>query len=444
MRTHEPLNWRIEEWGALALIFGLLLVAPVLNGFPFLFPDSWGYSGACPDEIRSPVIGCAMRPFTWAGGNWAYAVVQCAATAFTLVLLWSRVLKRQHTGALCIAVIASGLGLFSGWVMADVWTLTGLISLFVIAAGHYHPVVAGLLAFSCGAHFGNFPTFSAVALAVLPVARERLRYVVRIVACLLGAVALIVAANLVGGRIKFGSGNGFVFLASRILHDNPEVLELKCREDPDFQLCRQKEEVLAWSAQNHQSFTWAGFYSLGLDWPDYNRLCGELVRYSLRGDARLFYEQAAAAVRNTGDLLIFPELSNGLETFGPDSFVVGDLRIAFPEDVQPYLRSRQASGGLEGLLKKMDAPFIALIWLSIFSCLLFGLAGWRSRGDDPLIQLALFALVAAAANAFFMSNLSGVFGRYQARIGFLLVFPALALIFRWVRSKLLDLSPRKR
>jgi hypothetical protein len=43
-----------------------------------------------------------------------------------------------------------------------------------------------------------------------------------------------------------------------------------------------------------------------------------------------------------------------------------------------------------------------------------------------------------------MSNLSGVFGRYQARIGFLLVFPALALIFRWVRSKLLDLSSRKR
>jgi hypothetical protein len=92
----------------------------------------------------------------------------------------------------------------------------------------------------------------------------------------------------------------------------------------------------------------------------------------------------------------------------------------------------------------MDAPFIALIWLSIFSCLLFGIAGWRSRRDDPLVQLALFALIAVAVNALFMSTLSGVFGRYQARIGFLLVFPALALILRWLRPKLLDLLPRKR
>jgi hypothetical protein len=343
---------------------------------------------------------------------------------------------RQHTGALYAAVVASGLGLFSGWVMADVWTLTGLISLFVIAAGRFHPVVAGLLAFSCGVHFGNFPTFGTVALAMLPFARERLRYAARIAACLLGAVALVVAANLVGGQIKFGSGNGFVFLASRILHDIPEVLELKCREAPDFQLCRSKEEILAWSAENHQSFTWAGFYNLGLDWPNYNRLCRELVLYSLRGDPRLLYEHAAAAVRNTGKLLLFPELSNGLETFGPDSFVAGDLRIAFPEDVRPYLSSRQASGALEALLKKLDAPWIVLIWLSIFSCLMFGIIGWKNRGGDPLVQLALFALIAAAANAFFMSNLSGVFGRYQARISFLLVFPALALIFRWVRSKL--------
>ena len=444
MWTHEPLDWRLPEWGALALAFSLLLLVPLLNGFPFLFPDSWGYSGACPDELRSPVLGCAMRPFTWAGGHWAYAVVQCAATAFAVILLWSRALRRQHSAALFAALAASGLALFSGWVMADVWTLTGLIGLFVIAAGRPHPLAAGLLAFSCGTHFGNFPIFGTVAFAMLALVRERLRYAARTAVCFLGAVALVVAANLIGGQLKFGSGNGFVFIASRILHDIPEVLELKCREDPGYQLCRRKEEVLAWSAGDHQGFTWAGYYNLGLDWPDYNRVCRELVIYSIRGAPWFIYEHAAAAVRNTARLLLFPELSNGLEPFGPDSFVAEDLRIAFPEDVQPYLRSRQASGALERLLKMLDGPFIVLTWLSIFSCLLFGIAGWRSRRDDPLLRLALFALIAAAANAFFMGNLSGVFGRYQARITFLLVFPGLALIFRWVRSKLLDLFPRKR
>jgi len=103
--------------------------------------------------------------------------------------------------------------------------------------------------------------------------------------------------------------------------------------------------------------------------------------------------------------------------------------------VAPYLNSRQASGALERLLKKLDAPFVALIWLSIAGCLLFVVTGWRSRCDDPLIQLALFALIAVVANAFFMANLSGVFGRYQARVVFLVVFPAFALIFRWAQTR---------
>ena len=161
MWKYERLNWRAPEWAAFGAVFGLLLLPPIVNGFPFLFPDSWGYSGACPDEMRSPVLGCAMRPFTWAGGNWAYVVVQSAATAAAIVLLWSRVLKRCGTVALLAAVVASGVGLFSGWVMADAWALIGLICLFVLAAGHGHPAVAGALAFACGTHFGNFPTFAA-------------------------------------------------------------------------------------------------------------------------------------------------------------------------------------------------------------------------------------------------------------------------------------------
>jgi hypothetical protein len=423
-------KWGRPEWGCWALVFGLLLLHPLTNGFPFLFPDFWGYSGACPDELRSPVLGCTMQPFTRIGGNWAYAVVQCAATAAAVVLLWSRVLKRRHTAALCAAVLASGLGLFSGWVMADVWTPTGLIVLFVIASGHFSLVAAALLAFACSTHFGNFPTFGSVALAMLPFVRERVRYAARVAGCFLAAIGLVLAMNLIGGQIKFGSGNGFVFVASRILHDLPDVLELKCRQDPAYRLCQRKDEVLAWSAENHQSFTWAGFYNLGLTWPDYNRLCRELVFFSLRGVTHGIYDHTAAVLRNTGRLLLFPELSNGFEPFGPNSFVAEDLRIAFPDDVAPYLNSRQASGSLERLLRKLDGPFMALNWLSIAACLIAFISRWARRRDDPLIQLALFVFIAVAANAFFMANLSGVFGRYQARIAFLPVFAALALMSR--------------
>ena len=70
------------------------------------------------------------------------------------------------------------------------------------------------------------------------------------------------------------------------------------------------------------------------------------------------------------------------------------------------------------------------------ACLLAAIIGWAHRRDDPLIQLALFALIAFIANAFLMANLSGVFGRYQARIAFLPIFAALALISGWARRLL--------
>jgi hypothetical protein len=249
------------------------------------------------------------------------------------------------------------------------------------------------------------------------------------------AVVLVVAANLIGGSLKFASGNGFVFLASRILHDQPGLMEVKCRQDPGFQLCARKDEVVAWSAENHQSFTWNGYYNLGLGWPEFNRVCRELVFASLRAGPRSLYDHAAAAARNTVRLLLFPELSNGFETFGPDSFVAEDLRIAFPEDVAAYLRSRQAGGALQRLLKMLDAPFVWLVWLSTGGCLLSVVMGWKRRGEDVLVRLALFALIAVVANAVCMSNLSGVFGRYQARIEFLPMAAVLALIWRKCRKE---------
>jgi hypothetical protein len=205
-------GWKKTEWFSFVLIFGLLLLHPVLNGYPFLFGDSWAYCCKCPDATRSPVLGCLLRPAVLAAGNWGYVVIQCAAAAFAFAFLSGIVLKRNHPYALVVSLLVSGAGIFAGWILADIWTLIGLIC----------------------------------------------------------------------------------------------------------------------------------------------------------------------------------------------------------------------------LLKRMDMPLTVLLWLSTLICLASAMACWQARYEDTLIQLAMFALMAVVVNAFFMSNISGVFSRYHTRVDFLLIFPGVALSCRWI------------
>jgi hypothetical protein len=143
-----------------------------------------------------------------AAGNWGYVVFQCAAAAFAFAFLSGIVLKRNHPYALVVSLLVSGAGIFAGWILADIWTLIGLICLFAISAGYAFPAIALLLSFSCSTHFGNFPRYSAAALLVLPLVREKAKFAVRTCLCLIAAIVFVVAANLVGGVLKLSSGIG--------------------------------------------------------------------------------------------------------------------------------------------------------------------------------------------------------------------------------------------
>jgi hypothetical protein len=238
------------------------------------------------------------------------------------------------------------------------------------------------------------------------------------------------AFNLFGGLLRFSPGNGYVFLASRILHDMPEVIEGKCRDDPGFALCARKAEVLEWSRTAHQSFSWQAFHKLKLGWEELNRLCRQLVFYSVAEFQRFFIPHVRALVRNTFALVSVYEISDGLDPFIAGSNAVDDLQECFPDDVGRYFKTWQASGALKGFLKKMEWPLTALFWGCAFVCMASVVLLRKSR-NDALLQLALFGLAAVCVSAFFMSNLSGVYARYHTRIGFLVIFPGMALSSRW-------------
>lgn len=135
--VHDPQYWKKADWTATAFIFGLLMLYPLMNGYPFIWYDSWTYAaGVCRPSMRSPILGCAMRPIILMAGTWGYVIVQTAVTAFSFVFLSRYVLGSVHMRILFLSIVFACVGLFSGWLMADIWTIIGLLSLFAILTAY--------------------------------------------------------------------------------------------------------------------------------------------------------------------------------------------------------------------------------------------------------------------------------------------------------------------
>jgi len=437
--THNQLKWEKSEWISFAITFSILILYPLMNGYPFINSDSWGYAnGNCPNTFRNPVLGCAMRPVVLLGGPWGFVAVQSAITAYSLVFLSNFVLKRHYRYIFYISTIVAGVGFHTGNLMADVWTLIGLICLFAISIGYGYAIMAILLTISYSVHFGNFPVFTATAFLFLFFVKYKVKYISTIFICILSAFVLILTANLLGGSIRISSKlGGFTLLSSRILHDIPEVIDKKCIEDPEFKFCEIKEDIHRWSnPDTYQSLTFRGRKKLNISWNEFTELSKEIVFYSLKGN---FMKHLSALVQNTYALISSYDLSDGVSPWAEDSSAIRGLKRSFPDELDDYSKSWQASGRVKMGLTKLEMPLSVLFGLSIIICLAYIVYYWKTRHEDVIVQFSIFAVIAVSLNAFFMSGISGPFGRFHTRIGFLMIFPALIII-----SRLTDRIKKKR
>lgn len=431
--THNRLKWDKSEWISFAITFSILILYPLMSGYPFINWDSWGYaSGSCPSNIRSPVLGCAMRPVVLLGGPWGFVIAQSAVTAYLLVFLSNLVLKRYHNKyVFYIAIIIAGVGIHTGSLMADVWTLIGFICLFVISIGYVYPIMAILLAISYAVHFGNFIVYTATAFLFLFFVKYKLKYITTILFCLLGAFVLIITANLFKGSIWISPRlGGMSLLSSRILHDIPEVIDNKCIEDPDFKFCEIQEDIHIWSDPDIlQRLTFKGRLKLNLSWDEFNELSKEMVFYSLKGN---YLKHLLALFQNTYALISSYDLSHGVSSLPKDSAPVRGLKRWFPDDLDDYLKSWQASGRVKKALIRLETPLSLLFGLTFIICLVYIVYHWKTRHEDVIVKLSCFAVIAVFLNAFIMSVMSGPFSRFHTRIGFLMIFPAFIIVSRLI------------
>ena len=428
--AYDPQYWKKADWTAAAYIFGLLMLYPLFNGYPFIYPDSWSYaSGMWIADMRSPTLGFVMRPVILIAGIWGFVILQTAVTALSLTFLSKYVFGDVRKRVVFLSIILAGVGFFSGYLMADIWTGMSLIALFSILTGYTSPTIAIFLGFSLSTHYGNFPVIAGTALLFWLFIRNNRRTMIMVLLCILGAMTLVVTANLAVGVHRFSSGTSYTWIASRILYDMPEIIEKKCQDDPNFRLCAIKSDILAARGNQHSELIWYMWSRNDISKPEFERLAKELVMYSL---PRFPLEHIAAAVKNTFSELSFCPIADGFIPVNDETYTIRNLKKHFPNDYAAYKKSWQAHGNVYKVLNRLETPLSILYWVAILVCLSSVTIGWKSLRDNLQLQLALFALIAVVINAFFMSNLSGVLGRFHARIVFLPMFAALVIISCWM------------
>ncbi|BEQ13481.1 hypothetical protein [Desulfoferula mesophila] len=416
------LEWKKPEWILFLFTFLILLWFPLMNGYPFVYYDSWGYAGGYPGTSRSPVLGLLMRPAVVLGGPWGYALVQTAVTAFALVFLANVVLGGKYKYSYYAALVVSGVGFISGYLMADVWALIGFICLFAMATGLSYPVIVVLFAIACSAHYGNFPIFLATAGLFLFFARQKLKFITLVACCLVGALALIYAGNLAAGQGKIRPRlTGWMTLAARISTDMPELIDEKCARDPDFAFCRLTNEIHGWSEKKRYArLIWDGREQLNLSWGEFDQACKEFVLFSLRGH---YGDQLAAIAQDTFRLLSHYDLRRGLYPNEGAWFFEAFKKHA-PDGLPQYMSSWQQTGKFLPIFNRLKKPLALTFAGSMLLCLAYVVRYWKRREQDIVVKLAAFALIAILINALFIATVNGPFVRFQARIGFLMFFPA--------------------
>ncbi|MFZ4406108.1 MAG: hypothetical protein ACOYOH_02150 [Paracraurococcus sp.] len=424
---------------AAGILLGAALLGwpAVLNGYPLVFSDTGAFLAqtieAWPVWDKPPVYGPLLHALHWRTTLWLPLAAQVVVLSWLLWLV-QRVLDGVTTGRhllLCAGLAAATAAPWYAALLMPDWLAPALVlALFLLgfgweALGRVERSALGLLALlAAAAHLSHLPVAAALVLLVLAV-RRAWRPALRCALPLLGALALLVAANgWTQGRWAV-SPHGAVFALARLVADGPAARTIDARcPGAGWHLCHWAGRL----PRDSDDFLWAGdgpVWAPRLDGaqpggpislaPEAGAIVAETLRREPLGVLRAM---AANALRQLGRARVG-------DTLGPENLaasVARQLALGFPLAEQArFAASLQAQGSL----RQLAAPFLVLHP----AALLLGAAGtllaWRRAGGPRQLGLVLCVLVGITANAAATGALSGPHDRYQARIAWLLPLAAL-------------------
>jgi hypothetical protein len=426
-----------KKLGWVLVIAGVLLLPAIWNRHPLLYSDSGEYLLSAltrrPPRVRT--IGYGI--WLWLTGGtltlWAPIIAQSLLLASLLVRALVAVVpavSRAVMLAVAAALLLTGAPWMASEAMPDVFAGAVLLATW-LALAHWprlglavRALVVGTIVLGVATHV-TMPVIFGALLLVLAAARRLSRLALpqpRAIGAVAAAVALSVVALATFNWARTDrvalTRKPSVFVLGHLVESGlaSRVLADRCATEP-FALCPFQRGL----TQPIESFIWNDSS------PFYKAYHSE---DELRDDTR--HLALAIAVHEplglTGSILSYGarqfvtiEVFDKARLLPANKFTRSVMAFVLPHEEPAMLHARQERGGIPAA-RWIDAVILTVFLVSlalslwIISDVFRG--GPLSLASGAGLQLYLWA--ALVLNAFVCANLSGVFGRYQGRLAWLL------------------------
>jgi hypothetical protein len=424
----------------LAIVAGALLLCwpAFYNGYPLLYGDSASYLETLDPRkahwARPVFYTVFLFPFHWRVWLWPaiFAQALIAAHLIYLVLRTTCGAGRPEAYLATIGVLAacSSLPWFASMIMPDVFTGVVVLGLYLLGVAaerlgrlerwYVAALTAGAIAF----HLSHLAVAAGLVLVIVALRasqRDRAQFRPAALAFLLAPVVLAVVAHLgANGFARHGfslSPASPVFMLARMIGDGTAQPYLRehCPQR-GYVLCDYLEEL----PDDADLFLWE---SDGV----FQRAGGPALREEAREIvAGVLATYPAWQLQRVGSnavrqFFVFQD-GDWLGIDDPAAHVIGRyIRHFFPADYPSYIASRQAAGRLPKMAITLWHAFFVVVGLTASAFLFLEFA---RRGERQMTALFVIMVAALIGNALITGGISGVHGRYQSRIVWLVVLYA--------------------
>lgn len=427
----------LKETGGLLLATLLFLVPALYNQFPLVYSDTGtyllsGFENWLPND-RPIFYGWFIRVASlnyWS--IWLVVVLQSWLLSYAINLLLSHFFKKPLYLTILIALplsILTGAGWYASQLMPDVFIAIGSISLcnLLLAADWKNSrsiISIGLVVLSSLSHLSHILVFVVFGLFCLLLFKHTslAKRLSLLALPLVAALALAFTNYTYLGTFQLSNGSS-IFLTGKLIDSGllKPFLDRNC-DDSHYVLCSYKEDL----PSDSRSFLWNGDSPLAKTggWENSNKAYQKMLWdfftdwKDIAGFTLDFFKSGTIQLtqNSIGSGLISDWYAS--ESSPP----YAGISKAFPNQINPYLQSRQNTNLWNQGLSFTSLNFInyTLIVLSVTWLLYLWLFNSSPLNTNQKVLLkSILALV--LINALVTGGLANVYDRLQARISWLLI-----------------------